>query len=60
MVSAGTNGAGVPGVLVLICGGGRTVMAENRAEAKEGKVAQCWEWVVTNRGRLWTDVTCGS
>ena len=37
MVSAGTNGAGVPRVLVLICDGGRTVMAENRAEAKEGE-----------------------
>ena len=33
LVSANTNGADVPGVLVLICGGGWKVMAENRAEA---------------------------
>ena len=33
LVSADTNGTGVPGVPVLICGEGWKVMAENRAEA---------------------------
>ena len=32
MASASSSGAGVPSVPVLICGGGRTVMADHRAE----------------------------
>ena len=39
MASVGLSGAGVPGVLVLACGGGRADMAENRITAKEEKVA---------------------
>ena len=47
MVSAGTIWAGVPGVPVLTCGGGRTDLAENRDNAKERKVALFWETVAT-------------
>ena len=35
MASVGSSGAGVPGVPVLPCGGGRADMVENRNTAKE-------------------------